>query len=68
MTGAVPVTVEVNKEKENLVKSDTVTAKPMVIRIVTEELQRKEFDLLVTAKGEPEEGYALGLIPCPPTM
>ena len=66
VTGAVPVTVEVNKEKENLVKSDTVTAKPMVIRIVTEELQRKEFDLLVTAKGEPEEGYALGLITLSP--
>ncbi len=60
VTGAVPVTVEINKDKETLVKSDTITAKPMVIRIRTEQLQRKKFDLQVTTKGAPEEGYALG--------
>lgn len=61
VTGAVPITVEINKDKENLVKSDAVTAKPMVIRIVTEALQRKQFDLQVNTKGTPEEGYALGI-------
>lgn len=61
VTGAVPITVEINKDKENLVKSDAITAKPMVIRIVTEALQRKQFDLQVNTKGTPEEGYALGI-------
>lgn len=60
VTGAVPVTVDINKDKEPLVKSDTITIKPMVIRIRTEKLQRKKFDLQVTTKGTPEEGYALG--------
>lgn len=66
VTGAVPVTVEINKEKESLIKSDTITVKPMVIRIVTEELQRKKIDLQVTTKGTPEEGYALGNISLSP--
>lgn len=66
VTGAVPVTVEINKDKESLIKSDTVSAKPMVIRIRTEELQRKKFDLHVTTKGTPEEGYALGTISLSP--
>lgn len=61
VTGAVPITVEINKDKENLVKSDAITAKPMVIRIKTEALQRKQFDLQVNTKGTPEEGYALGI-------
>ena len=62
VTGAVPVTVDINKERESLVKSDTITAKPMVIRITTEELQTKKFDLQVNTRGIPEEGYALGTI------
>ena len=62
VTGALPVNVEINKDKENLVKNDTITAKPMVIRINTEALQRKKFDLQVKTVGEVEDGYALGPI------
>ena len=62
VTGAIPVTVEINKDKENLVKSDAITAKPMVLRVDTEALQRKKFDLQVKTEGTPEEGYALGPI------
>lgn len=57
VTGSIPVTVEINKDKESLVKSDTITAKPMVIRIITEELQRKRFDLEVKTTGSTEDGY-----------
>jgi len=28
VTGAIPITVEINKDKENLVRSDTITANP----------------------------------------
>jgi YbbR domain-containing protein len=66
VTGAIPVTVEINKDKENLVKSDAITAKPMVIRVVTEALQRKKFDLQVKTEGAPEDGYALGTISLSP--
>ena len=66
VTGAIPITVEINKDKENLVKSDAITAKPMVIRIITEELQRKKFDLQVRTTGTPEEGYALGMVSLSP--
>ncbi|GLB28832.1 hypothetical protein LAD12857_07550 [Lacrimispora amygdalina] len=62
VTGAIPITVEINKDKESLVKSDTITAKPMVIRIRTEQLQTKKFDLQVNTKGKAEEGYATGTI------
>ncbi|MDW2796227.1 CdaR family protein [Clostridium boliviensis] len=62
VTGAVPVTVEINKDKEGLVKSDTITAKPMVIRIITEQLQTKRFDLQVVTKGKAKEGYQPGTI------
>lgn len=66
VTGAIPITVEINKDKENLVKSDAITAKPMVIRIRTEELQRKKFDLQVQTKGIQEDGYELGMITLSP--
>ena len=66
VTGAIPITVEINKDKENLVRSDTITAKPMVIRIRTEELQRKKFDLQIQTKGIQEDGYALGMITLSP--
>ncbi|WP_097003721.1 YbbR-like domain-containing protein [Lacrimispora amygdalina] len=62
VTGAVPVTVEINKDKEGLVKSDTVTAKPMVMRIIAEQLQTKRFDLQVDTKGKAKEGYQTGTI------
>lgn len=66
VTGAVPITVEINKEKETLVKGSDITTKPMVLRVVTEELQRKKFELQVATKGTPEDGYALGTISLTP--
>lgn len=66
VTGAIPITVEINKDKENLVKSDTITAKPMVIRIKTEALQSKKFDLQVKTQGTQEEGYVPGVISLSP--
>ncbi|MBE7719391.1 MAG: hypothetical protein E7243_07715 [Lacrimispora celerecrescens] len=66
VTGAIPITVEINKDKENLVKNDTITAKPMVIRIITEELQRKKFELRYDTKNEVEDGYAIGVVTLSP--
>lgn len=62
VTGAIPITVEINKDKESLVKSDTITAKPMVIRIKAEQLQTKKFDLQVDTIGTGKEGYRPGTI------
>ncbi len=62
VTGAVPVYVVISKEKESLIKDDILTTDPMVIMVVTEELQRKTFDLSLETTGTPEEGYVLGLI------
>lgn len=56
VTGAVQVNVEVVNHKE-LIKS--AEAKPGVVRVNTEELQKKVFDLAVESKGEAAEGYAL---------
>lgn len=64
VTGSVPVYVEVSKEKESLlVQSETkaITSKPMVMRVTTEELQKKKFELTVTTNGSPEEGYMPGI-------
>ena len=61
-TGAVPVKVEV---KNNKVQS--VVAKPSVIRVDTEDLQRKPFDLEVKVEGEPESGYDIGIPTISPT-
>lgn len=58
VTGTVPVKVDVNEDKEYLI--NTVTPKPMVIRVDTEDLQKKPFDLKVKPKGTPENGYAVG--------
>ncbi|MFT4104318.1 MAG: CdaR family protein [Lacrimispora sp.] len=66
VTGAIPVTVEINKDKENLVKSDAITARPMVIRVKTEELQRKIFDLSVSTIGKKADGYDIGMISLSP--
>lgn len=68
VTGAVPVTVEVNKEKESLIVDGEVTTKPMVLQVKTEALQKKTFDLKVDTKDKlPEDGYALGMITLSPT-
>ncbi len=67
VTGTVPVYIEVNKEKESLlVKSDEITTKPMVLRVKTEELQKKKFDLAISTEGKTEDGYVPGLVTLSP--
>ena len=51
-TGAVPVKVDVKNSKV-----DAVTAKPMVIRVTTEDVQQKKFELTAYTEGETESGY-----------
>ena len=63
VTGAVPVNLEVVGHQD-LINSPQVN--PGVVHVETEELQRKRFDLKVTTRGEPEEGYALGEITLDP--
>lgn len=58
VTGSVPITVEVLNNKDYII--GTPTARPAVLRITTEDVQRKKFDLQVTTKGEPEAGYTVG--------
>lgn len=66
VTGAVPVTIVVNKNKESLIKDREVTAKPMVIHVKTEAMQNKKFDLRTETKGLLEDGYAPGIITLSP--
>lgn len=60
VTGAVPVTVEINKNKENLIVDGEVVAKPMVLHITTEELINKTLEVKTLPDGKTEEGYTLG--------
>ncbi len=60
VTGSIPVTVEVtNRDARGLIEG-AVTVKPGVVRIQTEELQRKRFDVVPHVTGEAAEGYAIG--------
>ncbi len=65
-TGAVPVYVEVQGHK-NLFIGNPPVAKPGVVRVTTEDLQRKPFDLRVIPIGQPEEGYNVGTATISPT-
>lgn len=65
-TGAVPVHVEVQGHKSLFIGNPPV-AKPGVVRITTEKLQRKPFDLKVTYTGKPEDGYTVGTASISPT-
>lgn len=59
VTGSVPVNVEILNNKELLRE---VEPRQSVVRVETEELQRKQFELSVKREegtGEPAEGYAL---------
>lgn len=56
-TGAIPVKIEV-RNNSSLINS--VSASPEVIRIQTEDLQRKQFDLEVLVKGAAADGYEIG--------
>lgn len=60
VTGSIPVTVEVtNRDTRSLIEGG-VTVKPGVVRIQTEELQRKRFEVIPHVGGKPEDGYAVG--------
>lgn len=60
VTGSIPVNVEViNRDARGLIEG-AVTVKPGVVRIQTEELQRKRFDVVPDVGGEAEDGYAIG--------
>ncbi|MCI8948836.1 MAG: hypothetical protein HFG49_02185 [Lachnospiraceae bacterium] len=54
-TGTVPVYVEVLNNKDYLV--DSVAARPAVVRIKTEQIQIKDFDLKVNPSGFEADGY-----------
>lgn len=64
VTGSVQVKVEVLNNKELI--SDT-EARPGVIRVKTEELQTKPFELAVDTQGEPADGYALNGVTLSPS-
>ena len=60
VTGSIPVTVEViDRDARSLIEGG-VTVKPGVVRIQTEELQRKKFEVVPHVNGKPEDGYAVG--------
>ena len=59
VTGSVPVKVEV-LHNDNIYSN--VTAKPGVVRVETEEIQTKPFELVADVQGAAAEGYALGSV------
>lgn len=60
VTGSIPVSVEVASREIRGMIEGAPAAKPGVVRIQTEELQRKNFDIIPHANGEVEDGYAVG--------
>ena len=69
VTGAVPVTVEISDEKKALLESrGEITVSPMVLHVVTEEMQNKTFELQTATVGETEEGFAPGVITLSPDV
>ena len=66
VTGSIPVNVEVASRETRSMIEGTPTAKPGVVRIQTEELQRKKFDVIPHVSGETEEGYDVGDITVKP--
>ncbi len=64
VTGSVPVKVEVLNNRELI---DSAEAKPGVVRVKTEELQTKVFNLAVEPEGQAAEGYALNGVTLTPS-
>lgn len=60
VTGAIPVKVEVSNTSTRSLLQGNPTAKPGVVRIQTEPLQKKRFELTAHTEGETEEGFAQG--------
>lgn len=65
VTGAIPIKVEVLKNDELFQTTPTVKS-PEVIKIKTEELQTKPFDLRMNPYGTPAEGYVAGAVTMTP--
>lgn len=63
VTGSVPIRVEVLNNKELI---SNVSAKSGTMRVDTEDLQRKRFDLQIVSSGEPADGYAVDSITLEP--
>lgn len=63
VTGTVPVYVEILNNKEML---SSVEAKPAVMHVTTENLQRKDFDLQYVLTGEAEDGYEIDQVTLSP--
>ncbi len=55
VTGSVQVKVEVLNNKQIISNAE---AKPGVVRVETEDIQKKQFELGITEIGKPEDGYA----------
>ena len=60
VTGSVPVKIEVNDRNVKAMIEGTPIAKPGVVRVETEPLQKKRFYLTVNTIGQEEEGYVTG--------
>lgn len=65
VTGAVPVNVEVINHKEFI--KGQVVAKPTTVRVITEDLQRKEFEIKEHILGKPKDGYTVGGVQLSPS-
>lgn len=61
VTGAIPIKVEVLKNEELLESVPTVRS-PEVIKIKTEAMQKKPFEVQVNATGTPTDGYVAGAV------
>lgn len=63
VTGSIPIKVEVVNNKSLIETTTAPYARPGVIQVKTEEIQRKGFDLQIhEIQGTEEEGYAVGAI------
>lgn len=60
VTGSIPLKVEITNESARSLIKGPLTVNPMVVRVNTEEIQRKGFELQANVTGTPEEGYAEG--------
>ena len=65
VTGSIPIRIEIVSNK-GLIDGITGTS-PGTLRVKTEEIQRKPFELEVKTNGEPEDGYALGGVTLTPS-
>lgn len=63
VTGSIPVEVTIaDRDVRGLIDENSIEIRPNVVRVQTEELQRKRFILTARSVGTPEDGYATGTI------